>query len=83
MHLHEDKIVYNPIFGQKVERDWGDLAKVTHELYDSKKKQDERYIFTFTDDYMLEFPGSGPVDGSVKSIIYKKALTYEVPFEEY
>lgn len=83
MYLHEDKIVYNPILGQKVERDWGDLAKVTHELYDPKTKQDERYIFSFIDDYTLEFPGSGPVDVAVKSIIYKKAMTYEVPFEEY
>jgi len=62
VYLHEDKIVYNPIFGQKVEHDWGDLAKVTHELYDSKKKQDERCIFSFTDDYTVEFPGSGPVN---------------------
>lgn len=83
IHLHEDKIVYNPIFGKKVEYDWGDLTKVTHELYDSQTKQDERYIFTFTDDYILEFPGSGPVNAAVKSIIYNKALTYEVPFEEY
>ena len=58
------------------------LLKVIHELYDSKTKQDEKYIFEFTDGYVFEFPVSGVVDGSVKSVFTKNKETYEIPFEE-
>ncbi|SER80780.1 hypothetical protein [Psychrobacillus sp. OK032] len=83
VYLHEDKIVFNPLFGNKVEHEWRDLAKVVHELEEPKKKQDEKYIFEFTDGYAFEFPVSGVVNGSVKSVIYQKTRTYEIQFEEY
>ena len=74
VYLHEDKIVYNPLFGKSVEQEWGDLAKVSHVMDDPKKKQAEKYIFEFTDGYSFEFQVSGVVNGSVKSIIYNKAM---------
>lgn len=82
VYLREDKIEFNPLFGNKVEHEWGDLAKVVHVLEEPEEKQDEIYIFEFTDGYVFEFPVSGVVNGSVQSAIYQKARQYEIPFED-
>ncbi|MDI2588018.1 hypothetical protein OR571_13065 [Psychrobacillus sp. NEAU-3TGS] len=82
VYLHEDKIEFNPLLGKKVEYEWGNLAKVVHVLEEPEEKQDEIYIFEFTDGYVIEFPVSGVVNGSVQSAIYQKARQYEIPFED-
>ncbi|GGA30845.1 hypothetical protein [Psychrobacillus lasiicapitis] len=82
VYLHEDKIEFNPLFGNKVVHDWENLAKVVHVLEEPEEKQDEIYIFEFTDGDVFEFPVSGVVNGSVQSAIYHKARQYDIPFED-
>jgi hypothetical protein len=83
VYLHQDYIEYNPLLASKVEYQWEDLAKVTHEMYDEKTEHDEKYIFEFNDGYTFEFIGSGLVDAQVKSTIYNKVKKLKVPYEEY
>ncbi|MFC6041218.1 hypothetical protein ACFPYN_17575 [Paenisporosarcina macmurdoensis] len=83
VYLHEDFIKNNPIWGSKVEYQWTDLAKVTHELYNEETARDEKYIFEFDDGYTFEFIGSGIVDAKAKSKIYQKAINLDVPYDEY
>jgi ABC-type transport system involved in multi-copper enzyme maturation permease subunit len=83
VYLHKDFIKNNPILGSKVEYQWEDLAKVTHEMYDEKTNREETYIFEFKDGYTFSFIGSGIVDGKVKSEIYQKVIKLEVPYDEY
>ena len=83
VYLHQDFIKNNPIWGSKVEYQWTDLAKVTHELYDEETERDEKYIFVFDDGYTFEFIGSGIVDAQAKSQIYQKVMKLEVPYDEY
>lgn len=83
VYLHEDFIKNNPIWGQKVEYQWDDLAKVTLEIYDEETDRDEKYIFEFDDGYTFEFIGSGIVDAKAKSRIYKKVMKLKVPYDEY
>ena len=83
VYLHEDFIKNNPIWGSRVEYQWTDLAKVTHELYDEEIDREEKYIFEFDDGYTFEFIGSGIVDAKAKSKIYQKAINLDVPYDEY
>ncbi len=83
VYLHEDFIKNNPIWGLRVEYQWDELAKVTHEIYDEETDRDEKYIFEFEDGYTFEFLGSGIVDAKAKSKIYQKVLELEVPYIEY
>ena len=83
VYLHKDFIKNNTILGSRVEYQWEDLAKVTHEMYDEKTNREENYIFEFKDGYTFSFIGSGIVDGKVKSEIYQKLMKLEVPYDEY
>lgn len=83
IYLHQDYIVYNPLWGSKEEYSWEDLTSVKHEMFDAEKNRDEKYIFEFKDGYKFEFLVSGIVDYTVQGKIYNKLIKLDVPYKEY
>jgi hypothetical protein len=83
VYLHQDYIEYNPVWGSKALYNWGDLASVSHEMYDEDLGRDEKYIFEFNDGYTFEFLVSGLVNAEVQSKIYQKLVQLDVPYKEY
>ncbi|MCZ8538592.1 hypothetical protein M9R32_15550 [Paenisporosarcina quisquiliarum] len=83
VYLHQDYIEYNPVWGSNALYNWGELASVSHEMYDEDLDRDEKYIFEFKDGYTFEFLVSGLVNAEVQSKIYQKLVQLDVPYKEY
>lgn len=83
VYLHQDYIVYNPLWGSKEEYKWEEVISVKHEMFDEEDNRDEKYIFEFIDGYKFEFLVSGIVDHTVQSKIYNKLIKLDIPYKEY
>ena len=83
VYLHQDYIVYNPLWGSKEEFKWEEVTSVKHEMDDEEENRNEKYIFEFNDGYKFEFLVSGLVDHTVQSKIYNKLIKLNIPYKEY